>query len=181
MLEIYYTGAAEMNGAQPYSSLSLGGFASCSLVPNGIPGALFPELSPESFFPPSRLTFVLAVRNATGKSLTGLRSYVSIGPGSLGVFSLGFSVPVYKDKCSDVCSERLSLSSSLPQGTVLSEAADESTSLSLPDLPFDGLFFLFLSREVQASYPFSTTASLLLEEEKPLALEDKAILKFFWD
>jgi hypothetical protein len=74
-MNLYYTGASNLNDAQENPNLSLGNYISATLVPNDFLGATFSEVSKLKKSRNSKQVFMLALKNTTGSTATDVTIY----------------------------------------------------------------------------------------------------------
>lgn len=179
-LSIYYTGATQHQGKQEIPSSSLGGFISSSLIPNDALNNLFSEISTLALEKKIRQTRVIAIKNISNSTLTGLKVYLVHDEVTYTSYKVGFQIPDI-DMCDDICSEKLSKGDSIPQRVILVEAEGNPNALALPDLGTQEYLFIFISRSITQDVPSYTSDELIDQQEEPLEQTETTQLSFAWD
>lgn len=191
MVELYYTGANEFLGNQSDPSQSLGGFISCTLIPNDIVGNLFGTLSKSLIALDKFQTRVIAIKNNTGSDLTGLNAYFTLPVDSEGNFNnlaqyeIGYQQPQVDAESGDLKVENLSNQFALPfMNTSFQVSNGVSQAISLPNLSNQEYLGIYIRRKpTQETVQGLDTDSLedVFDGDIVLNKEEQILLVIDWN
>lgn len=191
MFELYYTGAIEFLADQNDPSQSLGGFISCTLVPNDIVGNLFGTLSKSLISLNKYQTRVIAVKNDTGSDITGLNAYFVLPVDSEGNFDnfaqyeIGYQQPQVDSNTGDLKLEKLANQFALPfMETSFQVANGVSQAIALPNLSDQSYLGIYIRRkptpETVAGFDTDTLQDIF-DGDIVLNKEEQISLVFDWN
>lgn len=111
---LFYTGAIKTGQVQKNPALSLGGYISSSVIPNGIIDNLFPDISLSDLKNNQDQIKVIALQNVTGADLNDFTIYFSSDPASFCKIQLGVVAPMFGGDCNCSYFESLDNQYALP-------------------------------------------------------------------
>jgi hypothetical protein len=167
-MRLYYTGASKHLAIQGIPSKSLGGYISSSLVPNGVPGALFSNPTQNEIIKGGTKCVLIALRNITASDVTNVAVYYTLTDTELYTLEIGLILPGV-DSCSDPIFEAISDSKSLPIGIDFQEADSLLNAIILPSLPQGAYVGIWVKMEIDpdANENFNSCQNLFEAFEDP--------------
>lgn len=191
MFELYYTGASEFLAEQSDPTISLGGFISCTLLPNDIVGNLFDTLSQSLISLNKYQTRVIAVKNDTGSDITGLNAYFILpidsegNPENEAEYQIGYQQPQVDSNTGDLKLENLASQFALPfMETSFQMANGVSQAIQLPDLSNQSYLGIYIRRrptaETVAGFDTDTLQDIF-DGDITLNKEEQISLVFDWN
>lgn len=96
---LFYTGAIKTGQEQKNPALSLGGYISSSIVPNGLVDNLFPDIGLSDLKNNQDQIKVIALQNITGTDLNNFQIYFSSDSNSFCKIQLGVVAPMLGGDC----------------------------------------------------------------------------------
>lgn len=143
---LFYTGPDQAGGVQKLPEKSLGGFVSSSIVPNSQFNNLFPKLSKSEVDRESQIIRVIALKNLTGATITGITIYPVLPVGSYIEISMGVAQP-FLDGCGNENYEQVS-EDSLPYMTTLNIYSQGTPLVFSQPLLANKSIGLFITRSI---------------------------------
>lgn len=159
MIGLYYTGATEYLAEQRAPQLSIGGFISNSLVPNGSPNNLFSDVSELSLAANVSVARGLAMLNQTGSDITNLRLWFTYPPDAQLLLEVAVTT-VAEDECNHFFMERLPNENACPYVGNFVEADGEANAVVIGNLANSTYLGIWIKAKVAAP---SRSCDLLLE------------------
>jgi hypothetical protein len=189
MLKLYYTGAVKFNKPQFDPSKSIGGYISSSEVSNGMLSNLFGEVSNFTVRQNKPETRVIAVKNASGATKTGIKvffTYPQVDGQDDNVcdFEIGYISPEV-DNCGDLKTEQLNSIYANPYSVAFQAGrVGLVNAIDLPNMDVNQYITIWIRRKLKASLqnPMSNADLLaVMEGSKIISTLEDISLTLQWN
>lgn len=147
---LFYTGADQSGLVQKLAEKSLGGYVSSTIIPNGLLNNIFSTLSLSDVQNNTTSIRVIALKNLTNATITGITVYPVIPDGSYIDLQLASSPP-FLDGCGKENFELLPNENSLPYYANFSSYSQENPLVLSDPLAPNSSIGIFLLREVNTT------------------------------
>lgn len=146
---LFYTGSIKPNTPQKDPNLSLGGYISSSIVPNGSLNNLFPDIGLTDLKNVRDETRVIALQNVTGQDINGFTLWFDSASDSFAEILLGVATPMYDGDCQCQFFEMLQDGYCMPYYTTFASYQTQANEYVFPDVFEKGAVLgLFLKRRL---------------------------------
>tara|TARA_R110002020_G_scaffold78595_1_gene197527 strand:- start:216 stop:749 length:534 start_codon:yes stop_codon:yes gene_type:complete len=144
-MNLYYTGAANLDEAQQNPTLSLGNYISSTQVPNDFLGATFEEISKLKITRGSKQVFMLALKNTTGSTATDVTIYYDYPTSNKYSLQLAFVSP------SNDLFEKIPSNQSSPLSATFVEYSGVGNAVNIGDIANNAYIGVWFRAELVAS------------------------------
>lgn len=125
---LFYTGSIKPNTPQKDPNLSLGGYISSSIVPNGSLNNLYPNIGLTDLKTNRPETRVIALTNITGADINGFQIWFTTSSTSFAKIELGVAQPMYDGECQCQFFEMLNDATCIPYYTTFASYEGQSNA-----------------------------------------------------